>query len=207
MSDAIDQLVQRNAASSARLDALIDRMAAEDQRREQNDRRNQEQIDSAQRLDTQIKFAEALEPYGESAPAPVAGSDPKDYQFSLMKLARSKLSREDDRPTKPGSQITVSELASMKLAPLSDQLLDHMEPHFLDAVKLQGEAPHVSTLPPEGEVARYETDPATGSKATKFFARRSFIADMGMPSKLVAGFRLGGQLVNTSGVPILLRQR
>jgi hypothetical protein len=170
--------------TTSRVDAYLAERAEQERRREQDDRRSQEQIDAQTRLDTQAKFDDALTAYGERCPAPVAGADPRDYQFALLKLAKSKLSRTDERPVRDGSTTKVSDLAGIKLSQLSDSLLDRMKPHFLDAVRLQGAAPHVSTLPPEGFVARYETDD-TGVRQTKFFGRESFIRDFTRP-----GFRV-----------------
>ena len=209
MADVQDAAA-RIKATTSRVDAYFDRLAEEERRRVEDDRRNQYQIDAAKRIDMQVRFDEAFTPFGERAPAPNAAADPADYRYDLMRLARRKLGRDDDRPVPGFPHTTVGELARQKLSECNDSVLDVVEPMLLAATKLQAERPAHSTLPPAGEfVERFETD-ATGVRKTKFFGKESFIKAMGLPPKHVVGFRpqgIKGPLINSSGVPVVLRER
>ena len=209
MADVQDA-ARRIASTTARIDQYLAERVEEERRRVEDDRRNQHQIDSAKRIDMQVRFDDALSPFGERAPAPNAAADPSDYRFDLMKLAKRKLGRDDDRPVPGFPHATVGELARQKLSECNDSVLDVVEPMLLAATKLQAAQPAHSTLPPAGEfVERYEAD-ATGVRKTKFFGKESFIKAMGLPPKHVVGFRpqgINGPLINSTGVPVVLRER
>lgn len=127
-----------------------------------------------------------------------------------MRLAKRKLGKDDDRPVPGFPHATVAELARQKLSDCPDSVLDVLEPMLLSATKLQAAEPAYSTLPPAGQfVERYEAD-ATGVRKTKFFGKESFIRDFALPPKHVVGFRpqgIKGPLINSSGVPVVLRER
>lgn len=187
-----DDAIARICSTTSRVDAYLAEQVETERRRVEDDRRNQHQIDAAKRIDTQVRFDEALSPFGERAPAPNAAADPADYRYDLMRLAKRKLGRDDDRPVPGFPHATVAELARQKLSECNDSVLDVVEPMLLAAAKLQAEKPAYSTLPPAGEfVERYESD-ATGVRKTKFFGRESFIKDFSLPGKLVVGFRPQG---------------
>ena len=181
----IQDAAQRIRDTTQRVDAFFDQIAEEKRRRDEDDRRNQHQIDAAKRLDTQVRFDEALSPFGERAPAPNAAADPADYRYDLMRLAKRKLGRDDDRPVPGFPHATVSELARQKLSDCPDSVLDVVEPMLLAATKLQAEQPAHSTLPPAGQfVERFEAD-ATGVRKTKFFGKESFIKAMSRAGRRV----------------------
>jgi hypothetical protein len=185
MSDASDA-VDRIRSTTSRIDQFFAE-AAEAQRREaEDDRRNQHQIDAAKRIDMQVRFDEAFTPFGERAPAPNAAADPADYRYDLMRLAKRKLGRDDERPVPGFPHATVSELARQKLSECGDAALNVLEPMLLAATKLQAAEPAHSTLPPAGQfVERFETD-QTGVRKTKFHGRESFIKQLSRQGQRVS---------------------
>ena len=63
-------------------------------------------------------------------------------------------------------------------------MFDNFEKLLLEASKREGERPSASNLPETGEIMRIRTDENTGTKYNEFFARRSFIADLGREGPL-----------------------
>jgi hypothetical protein len=53
--------------------------------------------DGETRFEIQSRYENIFNAYNERCPAPVANCDPRDYQYDLMRLAKQKLSRADDR--------------------------------------------------------------------------------------------------------------
>ena len=187
MSD-VDAAAERVRSTTNRVDQYLDRIAEEERRRVEDDRRNQHQIDAQRRIDTQVRFDDALSAFGERAPAPNANADPADYRYDLMRLAKRKLGRDDDRPVPGDPLTTVSELARTRLSECNDALLDMLEPKFIAATKLQAERPAPSTLPPAGQfVERYEVD-AAGTKRTMFHGKESFIKGLSREGRRVLAF-------------------
>ena len=205
MSDVHDAAA-RIRDTTSRLDAYLAERAEQERRREQDDRRSQEQIDAQTRRDLQIKYDSVFEKFEERAPAPEADQSPASYQRHLMRTVQRKLSPADERVLSNGTT-QIGDLARAPVGEMTRSVREMFEPQFFEAGMRQAEHPHVSTLPPEGFVERVRVDENTGVKERLFFGRNSFIKDFSEPGKHVVGFRLNGVLTNTSGVPVVLRQR
>jgi hypothetical protein len=143
--------------------------------------------DAEARTALQAKYDAVFDSFGEAAPRPTANADVADYRYDLMRLAKQKLGKQDERPVEPGSTATVGQIASTPLRNMSEPALDAWEPMVIAAAQVQAETPHVSTLPPAGQfVARHRMDDSTGSRKTEFYGRRSFIADLSPPARRIA---------------------
>jgi hypothetical protein len=188
VGDILNTLASHVVRQGETLDTL--RQVAEAAVREKaiadaSDKRSEAMRAAEQNLALQAHYdAEVFDSYGERAPAPVAGADPMDYKFNLMKAVRQKLSRADDRSI-DGGPTTVGTLAGLKFGGMSDEVLNALEPQLLQAAALQAAKPHPSSLPPEGFVARHVVDDETGRRKTEWHGRRSFIADMGRPGRRI----------------------
>ena len=125
-----------------------------------------------------------------------------------MKQVQRKLSPADDRTLSNGA--TVGEIARAPIDEMNRAVRTVMEPMFFEAGTKQAERPHASALPPTGFVERVRVDENTGVKKREFYGKTSFIRDFALPPKHVVGFRpqgINGPLLNSTGVPLVLRER
>ncbi len=205
MADVQDA-ARRIASTTARIDQYLAEQVEQERRRVEDDRRNDEQIAAETNRQAQIKYDEIFSRYDERCPMPQAGERPASYQRLLMRTVQKKLSPSDERVLSNGTT-TVGEIARAPVGEMPRSLRAMMEPQFFEAGTKQAERPHVSTLPPEGFVERVRVDENTGVKKREFYGKNSFIRDFALPPKRVVGFRLNGQLVNSTGVPVVLRER
>lgn len=209
MSDVQDA-AERIKATTSRIDAFFAEQAETERRRVEDDRRSQAQIDAEANRQAQIKYDDQIfSRYDERCPMPQAEQSPASYARQLMRSMQKKLSPSDDRVLSSGA--TVAEIARAPVGEMNASLRALMEPQFFEAGLTQAEHPHVSTLPTDGSFAeRVKVDENTGVKERRFFRRESFIKDFTVPGKRVVGFRpqgINGPLINSSGVPVVLRER
>ena len=169
-----------------RLSRAMDSVAASHAQADAADRRAKVFKDAEQRLETQSKYDEVFQRYGEKCPPPVADVDPADYRFSSMKMARDRLSRANDRKIDPKYNTTVGEIAGTPLGGMHDDVLFGVwEPNVLKAAQTQAERPHTSTLPPAGQfVSRVAVDD-TGRRKVEYFGRESFVKGFSTPGRRV----------------------
>ena len=177
MSDVQDRI----SGSTRRIDGLLDTMARrEAERRRAEDaarmmaEREQARADSERRREIQVKYDSAFEAFGTRAPQPVEGERPGAYRRRMFELLRTKLPsdhewadvRADDVPASARTQI---------------------EALVIKAAMAEGLKPSPENLPRDGSLIRRErTDQDTGARSIEWLGRRSFIADMGRESQLVA---------------------
>ena len=174
----VQDATARIRSTTDRLDRWIAEREEQERRVREDDRRNQHQIDAATNRETQQRFDQVLEQFGERMDPPVVGEDPVAYQRHAMVHLRRKLSRSDERPIDPLGT-SIGEIAAVPVKSLPDSLLANHERMLVAANQIQAQAPHFETLPPAGQFMTItKTDPMTGAKEIKHFGKESFIKAM-----------------------------
>jgi hypothetical protein len=203
---SLNERVPLSANISAKLDLLNNQLAAARQRNSMYDEhqyfkakedfrrwrgeeaqaRSQAMADAQFCADVRAAYQPVFASFGEHPPMPESGASPESFRRKLMRTIRTKLSPWDNR--KIDGSTRVADMARLHGIDkrLDGQALDNFESMMLRAGGLQAEAPHESTLPETGHVARQRVDPQTGVKSTEWFGRRSFIHDMYAPAPKIA---------------------
>lgn len=175
----------RVEATSARFDAYFDRIAEEERRQREDDRRSDAQIAAATNRETQQRFDQVLEQFGERMDAPVVGEDPVAYQRHAMVHLRRKLARADERPI-DALGTSIGEIAAVPVKSLPNSLLANHERMLIAADQIQANSPHHDTLPPAGEFMTItKTDSMTGAKAIHHYGKESFLKGLSRPGRRV----------------------
>jgi hypothetical protein len=181
----VDDATRRITNTTSRIDAFFADHAEQERRRVEDDRRNQHLIDSATNRETQQRFDQVLEQFGERMSPPVVGEDPAAYQRHAMLAIKRKLARADERSVDTLGT-SIGEIAAVTVKHLPNSLLDSHEQRLAAAAKLQADAPHHDTLPPAGEFMTItKTDSMTGAKAIHHYGKESFIKGLSRPGQLV----------------------
>ena len=188
----VEDTVQRMRATAARVDATSRRFDAylaekiEQERRQiEDDRRSDAQIAAATNRETQQRFDQVLEQFGERMDPPVVGEDPVAYQRHAMVHLRRKLSRADERAI-DSIGTSIGEVAAVPVKSLPDSLLANHERMLVAANQIQAAAPHFETLPPAGQfLTIVKTDSMNGAKEIRHFGKESFIKGLTRPGRRV----------------------
>jgi hypothetical protein len=168
-------------ASMERLDSILDqRLQREEQalaadNAEREAARRQRQRDNAeQRRMIGAVYADAFASFGVEVPAPADDEAPARYRVRLFNRLARKLPE--------GHEWSSTRADDLPLGPA----MDNIEQLVLDAAKAEGKRPSYENLPASGElVMRTRTDENTGTKFNEFYARESFIKDLGRPAHQV----------------------
>lgn len=130
--------------------------------------------DAERRRMVASKFDDAFAAFSTETPQARDDEPPGDYRRRLFERLRRRLPDSHDL-----ANIRADELPS-------GQAYLNFERMVIDAAKAEGERPSYDNLPPSGElISRVRTDEDTGAKATHFYGRRSFIADLSRPAQHV----------------------
>ena len=174
-------LTDRLDGSTRRIDNLlnvmgrreIERQAAQDAERMMAER-EQARADSEKKRVIQTRYDDAFSAFGTRAPQPVEGERPGQYRRRMFELLRTKLP-------------TSNEWSGVRADDVPASARQQIEALVIKAAMAEGLKPSVENLPRDGSLIRRErTDQDTGARSIEWAGRRSFIADMGRESQLVA---------------------
>ena len=172
LSDTLNRADEALAAATRR---QLDRMRAEDAAAEAAER-ERVRNDSFRRFEVAQRYADGYRAFGVETPAPIDGESVGRFRMRLYEGLRCKLPDNHD-------------LADVRADDIpGGQAARNFEEMIIAAAKAEGERPSVENLPPGREVVRHRLDPATGERQTHFFARESFIKNMGQPGRQVVRF-------------------
>jgi hypothetical protein len=128
-------------------------------------------------VERQVRFADfqhradtALEPFSVRAPSPVAGESARSYAIRVLTLCQEKIP-----PSNP--------LSSVDLMRCDDATINVFRPQIFEAVEKA--AWSTESVPPGEMKERVKVDANTGAKQRHFIGERSFVCDMGVPSRRV----------------------
>jgi hypothetical protein len=193
--DRADAATEKLTAAVDRLKGVADREVMRQYirfREEENQReaadRSQAQADAEANRATHARYQiSVFDAYNEQAPSPIAGDSPEGYRRRMLRLVRDKLSPKDG--VAADSTTSVGDMAEWTGIDrrMDSVTLDVCENLMLQAAKIQANAPHRSTLPPEGQfVERIKVDPTSGQKSIEHYGRSSFIKFMGTPGRVIS---------------------
>jgi hypothetical protein len=187
MSDTEDRIRR----SAARIDAYLAERERELAAEQEADDRHQALQDADERRALQRRFDRIFEPYGEACPAAVADERPSAYHRRLLHMVQSRLSPGDERKLHRADGVeigTVGEIAKVSIDELTRTARAAMSPLFEQAAAMQAKEPCLSSIKPGTLAERYEVNPATGAKTTKFYGE-SFIREFSAPPMRVVRIR------------------
>jgi hypothetical protein len=148
----------------------LEREAAEDRRADAA----QARADAQRRNEVTAIYDDAFRSFGVETPQAADDEAPGRYRRRLFDRLRRKL---------PPSH-SLADVRGDELPPGPAFL--NFEQMMLEAAKAEAERPSAENLPADGSmISRTVADADTGEKTTRFFGRRSFIADLGLPSRRV----------------------
>jgi hypothetical protein len=159
-------------------DVLVERLRREKLAMERQDAERmmadaaQARADSERRREYQARYDPAFAAFGTQTPQPVADESPGQYRRRLFEHLQRRLPDSNEWSDVRADDIPASARANI-------------EALVIDAAKAEGERPSEANLPSNGEmISRTRTDDM-GSKMTEFYGKRSFIANMSRPGRLV----------------------
>jgi hypothetical protein len=176
----LEFLERRVDGMSARADALLERQLRE---REAEQARADADLETARRQKARAysegcrqiaaRYDDAFSSFNVSTPQAIDGEHPEKFRIRLFNRLARKLpqghawgdTRADDLPLGPA--------------------MDKIEQLILEAAKLEGENPSIENLPEDGTIIERTRLDDTGMRSTKFYGKRSYIADMGRPGRKV----------------------
>jgi hypothetical protein len=175
------------SALQARLDSTLDRAdsvlrarlkleVAQLEQAEAEQRRAdaaQARADAERKVEIQTRYSDSFAAFNVETPQARDDEPPGAYRRRLFSRLQRKL---------PDSH----ELAGIRSDDLGGKAFANFEAMLISAAQQEGERPSWENLPADGSmVERTRVNPVNGVKTTEFFGRRSFIADMGLPSRRV----------------------
>jgi hypothetical protein len=192
------QLLQK---AHTQLDALGHRIAAAEIREAQERKDAQARADAAAYLTSrehmldrqsvmrqyQARADDALQPWGERAPAPVADESVDEYRVRLVKIVQKRLPEGD-------------EYREMPMRRTQRQSPDAFK-NFEDAIypRARAAAERLDSVAQGEERAITHVDPINGHKSVTFLRRDSFVTDFKAPIRYVRGFFTKNGYYNTAG--------
>jgi hypothetical protein len=174
LQNRLDETLSRaDEVLRERLKREIAAQEAEDAARA-DEAREKARADAEKRRQIAAKFDDAFRSFSVETPQARDDESPGAYRRRLFSRLQRKLPDSHD-------------LVDIRADDLpSGQTYLNFEQMMIDATKAEGEHPSFDNLPPDGSlIPRVRTDEDTGAKATHYFGRRSFIADLSRPGRRV----------------------
>jgi len=192
------QLLER---AVAKLDVLGHRIAAAEIREAQERKDAQARADSAAYLrsrehmlnlqavqrECQRRADDALQPWGQRAPAPIAGESVDAYRLRLVSLVQERLPEGDE----------YREMPMRRTQRQSPEAFTNFENEIYPRARAAAE--RLDSVAHGEERAVTHNDPVNGHKSVTFLRRESFVTDFKAPIRYVRGFFTPNGYYNTSG--------
>jgi len=192
------QLLER---AVAKLDVLGHRIAAAEITEAQARKEAQARADAAAYLTSrehvldrqsvmrqyQARADDALQPWGERAPAPVADESVDEYRVRLVKIVQKRLPEGDE----------YREMPMRKTQRQSPEAFTNFETEIYP--RARAAAGRLDSVAQGEERAITHVDPINGHKSVTFLRRESFVTDFKAPIRYVRGFLTKHGYYNTAG--------
>jgi hypothetical protein len=194
IADKLDLLIGKMSDISGRVHELSARADSFDRRDAESEETKmlrharmehvRSQADSTECRNFQARADAVLGAFGEQAPQPAAGEEPRSYRMRLAKLVQRKLPVD-------------TEMARLRLGAVVDPtMLDYFEGRVFADAQREAVDPSFDNLPADGSLISRETiDPENGFKCRKYFGRETFVHAMKPIAQAVVKFNLPERMV------------